>query len=57
MQMPSKTWRRCLEPSITLKWTRTVSPALNAGTSRSWRRSMLSTIVLIGRVGPWTERG
>jgi hypothetical protein len=35
MQMPSKTWRRCREPSITLKCTRTVSPALKAGTSRS----------------------
>src|SRR6186713_1814272 len=34
---------------MTLKWTRTVSPALKAGTSRSWRRSRLSMIVLIGR--------
>ena len=49
MQMPSNTWTRWRLPSITLKWTRTVSPALKAGTSRSWRRSMLSMIVLIGR--------
>ena len=29
MTMPSKTWIRWRWPSITLKWTRTVSPALN----------------------------
>src|SRR5579862_2403054 len=40
MQTPSNTWIRCRWPSITLKWTLTVSPALNAGTSRSWRASM-----------------
>ena len=50
MQMPSKTWTRCRLPSITLKWTRTVSPALKSGTSRSWRRSRLSMIVLAERV-------
>src|SRR6266516_3443897 len=48
--IPSKTWIRCRWPSITLKWTRTVSPALNCGRpSRSWARSRLSITLLIGR--------
>src|SRR5438876_7210836 len=47
--IPSKTWIRCRWPSITLKWTRTVSPAMNRGTSRSRARSRLSITLLIGR--------
>src|SRR6266545_1630449 len=48
--MPSKTWIRCLWPSITLKCTRTVSPALNRGmSSRNWARSSVSITLLIGR--------
>ena len=47
MQMPSKTCTRWRLPSITLKCTRSVSPALNWGTRRSWRRSMLSMTVLM----------
>src|SRR5438874_3982879 len=48
--IPSKTCIRCRWPSITLKWTRTVSPALNCGRpSRSWARSRLSITLLIGR--------
>src|SRR5689334_10022671 len=47
MTMPSNTWMRWRWPSITLKCTRTVSPALNRGTSRAWRRSM-SEMTLIG---------
>ena len=31
MTMPSKTWSRERAPSITRKWTRTLSPALNRG--------------------------
>src|SRR6478752_5437990 len=55
--MPSNTWMRWRCPSITLKCTRTVSPALNRGTSRAWRRSM-SEMTLIGeRNGrPWNAR-
>src|SRR5918995_1097685 len=48
--IPSNTWirRRC--PSITWKWTRTVSPALNRGMPvRSWARSSVSMILLMGR--------
>src|SRR4051794_12446523 len=45
--MPSKTWMRERLPSITRKCTRTVSPALNRGTSRSWRCSMDSMTLLI----------
>ena len=33
--IPSNTWMRWRVPSMTRKWTRTVSPALNRGTSRS----------------------
>src|SRR2546421_7259101 len=48
--IPSKTWIRWRWPSITLKWTRTVSPALNCGRpSRNWARSRLSITLLIGR--------
>src|SRR3954447_18901943 len=48
--IPSNTWIRCRCPSITLKCTRTVSPALNCGIpSRSWARSRLSMMLLIGR--------
>jgi hypothetical protein len=44
-----------------LKCTRTVSPALKSGTSRSWRRSRLSMIVLMeeaadGRSGMIAKR-
>jgi hypothetical protein len=46
---PSNTWMRWRLPSITRKWTRTVSPALNCGTSRNWRRSMSWMMVLIAR--------
>ena len=47
--MPSNTWIRARWPSITLKWTRTVSPALNCGMSaRIWARSIDSMILLIG---------
>src|SRR5262245_30139429 len=47
--MPSKTWIRARCPSITLKWTRTVSPALNCGMSaRTWARSIDSMTLLIG---------
>ncbi len=35
MTMPSNTWTRRRWPSITWKWTRTVSPALKRGTLRS----------------------
>src|SRR5215210_3222613 len=50
--IPSKTWTRRRWPSITWKWTRTVSPALKRGMSlRSWRCSMLSMIVLMEKVG------
>src|SRR5262245_51544868 len=43
MTIPSKTWMRRRWPSITWKWTRTVSPALKTGIpSRSWRSSMTS---------------
>src|SRR3954453_7615805 len=45
---PSKTWMRRRSPSITWKWTRTVSPALNCGIpSRSCARSSSSMILLI----------
>src|SRR5437870_3805877 len=48
--MPSKTWIRLRWPSITRKWTRTVSPALNFGRpSRSWARSSVSMTSDIGR--------
>src|SRR5438067_13066988 len=48
--MPSKTWIRWRWPSITLKWTRTVSPALNFGRSaRSWARSRVSITSLIAK--------
>ena len=33
--IPSNTWIRWRAPSMTRKWTRTVSPALKRGTSRS----------------------
>src|SRR5438105_1839433 len=46
--IPSKTWTRRRWPSITWKWTRTVSPALKRGTWRSWARSMESMILLRG---------
>src|SRR6185295_15501724 len=43
---------RCRWPSITLKWTRTVSPALNFGMlSRNCARSSVSITLLI-RGGP-----
>ena len=43
MTMPSNTWTREREPSITRKWTRTLSPALNLGRPlRSWRCSIVS---------------
>src|SRR5438477_1770927 len=55
--IPSKTWIRWRWPSITLKWTRTVSPALNCGRpSRSWARSRLSITLLIGRRAPKGRR-
>src|SRR4029453_2233957 len=48
--MASKTWILARWPSITLKWTRTVSPALNWGMSaRIWARSIDSITLLIGR--------
>ena len=50
-QVVEGTRRRC--PSITWKCTRTVSPALNRGRSlRSWRCSMLSMLVLMGKGRP-----
>src|SRR2546423_146163 len=50
MTMPSKTWIRRRWPSMTRKWTRTVSPALNAGRpSRSWARSSCSMTSDIGK--------
>src|SRR6266536_6113586 len=49
MQMPSNTWTRWRWPSITLKCTRRVSPALNSGSSRSWRCSMSWMTVMAGR--------
>src|SRR3954453_20146324 len=49
--IPSNTWIRCRAPSITRKWTRTVSPALKRGTSRNWRRSMSWMIVLMSKGG------
>src|SRR5262245_64656712 len=53
MQMPSKTWIRWRLPSITLKWTRSVSPALNCGRSvRMLRCSRLSMTLFIGEGGP-----
>src|SRR5690242_18383431 len=51
MQMPSKTCTRWRWPSMTLKCTRSVSPALNWGNSRSWRRSMSSMTVMTGWSG------
>src|ERR687898_1708068 len=54
---PSNTWTRRRWPSITWKWTRTVSPALNCGIPlRNWARSMESITLLIGR-RPETGRG
>ena len=51
--IPSKTCTRRRWPSITWKCTRTVSPALKRGRSlRSWRCSMLSMIVLMGKGRP-----
>src|SRR5437762_3321836 len=48
---------RVARPSITLKWMRTVSPALNCGRpSRSWARSRLSITLLIGRRAPKGRR-
>ena len=56
MTMPSKTWTRRRWPSITWKWTRTVSPALKFGIdSRSCRRSMVSMKLLMER-RPGAER-
>src|SRR4029079_14839940 len=46
---PSNTCTRWRLPSITLKWTRTVSPALKTGTSRNCACSMLSMMVLMGK--------
>src|SRR4051812_22358432 len=55
--MPSKTCTRRRWPSITWKWTRTVSPALNGGRFvRSWRCSIVSITRLIER-GPSGRRG
>src|SRR4029450_9203408 len=53
---PSNTCTRRRWPSITWKWTRTVSPALNWGTDRSWRRSSCSMTLLMGG-GPRNGRG
>ena len=58
MQMPSKTWIRWRLPSMTLKWTRSVSPALNCGRSvRMLRCSRLSIVVFIGKERPEGRRG
>src|SRR5262245_41082932 len=52
MTVPSKTWIREREPSITRKCTFTVSPALNCGRSlRSWRCSSAWITLLIGKDG------
>src|SRR5262245_65928380 len=62
MQIPSNTWMRCRLPSITLKCTRSVSPALNWGRSvRMLRCSRLSMTLFIGEGGPeadaaWYQR-
>src|ERR687887_1078926 len=54
--IPSKTWIRARWPSITLKCTRTVSPALNCGmSSRTWARSIDSITLLIEK-GPEGRR-
>src|SRR3954468_5221829 len=45
--MPSKTWTRERVPSMTRKCTRTGSPALNCGTSRSCRCSSCSMTLLM----------
>src|SRR4051794_26408506 len=55
--IPSNTWMRRRWPSITWKWTRTVSPALNRGTSRSCSRSSLSIVVLMEGVVDGDDRG
>src|SRR4029079_14976449 len=55
--IPSKTCTRRRWPSITWKWTRTVSPALQGGRFvRSWCCSRLSITLLIER-GPAGRRG
>src|SRR5581483_9449190 len=58
--IPSNAWIRWRLPSITLKWTRTVSPALKRGTSRSSPRSRSWMTVLVvegaggsGAEAPW----
>src|SRR6266702_1784839 len=52
MTMPSKTCTRDREPSMTRKWTRTLSPALNLGRPlRSWRCSMVP-MAFITKEGP-----
>src|SRR6266516_4076559 len=56
--MPSQTWIRARWPSITLKCTLTVSPALNCGmSSRIWARSIDSITLLIGKAALRTGRG
>src|SRR5438874_5036262 len=56
--MPSNTWILARWPSITLKCTRTVSPALNCGmSSRIWARSIDSITLLIGKAALRTGRG
>src|SRR5215469_8277351 len=49
--IPSKTCTRRRVPSITWKWTRTVSPALKRGTLRNWARSR-SWMTLLMKRGP-----